>query len=758
MRIIFEEHQYKAEDVKDVLVDICTLQDIEKMVSVNYVGYFYNSYLKDCVFILPKVLLTDRKKDEDNTIPYEYIIDGNSKINPSDIIHTDGQERFLSKEYRKFIYEFSIWIYRALCVFRKCNPNSKTIYYKQLPQEGRGKKHKANTLLDIILSMIRFNRDNQNFFLFILKNQHSGINKINWTRTIVTSQALMQNESPIYLEPTNKKRWINFDEELFIIFFSIIRHLNDTYGFLIPVNCNYELLSKAMFEQYVQTNLGKKRLLSIRYKYFSDKAIQLWNLCYAFFDITHQLSFNNDQKEYLLAKNFNIVFEAIIDELIADPRDNIPKGLKDQYDGKRVDHMYRDLALTSENNNQIYYIGDSKYYKLGHELGKESVYKQYTYARNVIHWNINLFLDNDRTIDAKERKERNEDRLRYKGIRLRGREENNDITEGYNILPNFFISAFINKERKYDAGDDNMKNHLVVRNGKTVHNTYISFQFVNRLFDRDTLILSHYDVNFLYVIYLYARGKNGEKSWWKEKVRNMFRKEIREVIERKYSFRAMTPLYAGVDINFINSHFRNVLGKIYSPYESTNYYSLALDRKDPEGTNAELLSELKKYFHITREIKLGEDPSAILEEMKKNQGPQTEVISFEMMKDLENKCVLTGYVGNTEVNLEDFVKHKAKTFDMKYIPTSNLLSVKYFLPMLGGYIDGIYKVSRMSLNTDKTDGKIYIHINLDNEFIKFGDKKVLVYKDFLGSGQMHSLKHIIDLYYEKGCLTDLVNN
>ena len=129
-----------------------------------------------------------------------------------------------------------------------------------------------------------------------------------------------------------------------------------------------------------------------------------------------------------------------------------------------------------------------------------------------------------------------------------------------------------------------------------------------------------------------------------------------------------------------------------------------------------------------------------------------------MMKDLENKCVLTGYVGNTEVNLEEFVKHKAKTFDMKYIPTSNLLSVKYFLPMLGGYIDGIYKVSRMSLNTDKTDGKIYIHINLDNEFIKFGDKKVLVYKDFLGSGQMHSLKHIIDLYYEKGCLTDLVNN
>ena len=258
MRIIFEEHQYKAADVQDVLADICALQDVEKMVSVNYVGYFYNSRLNDCVFILPKVLLSDRKEIDALSIPEEYLVDGDSRIDPSDIIHPEGQKELLSKEYRKFIYEFAIWIYRALCVYRKSNPGSKAIYYKQLPQEGRGKKHQANTLLDIILSMIRFNRENQNFFLFTIKNLHAGINRINWTRTIATSQALMQNESTIYLEPTNKKHRINFDEELFIIFFSIIRHLNDTYGFRIPVNCNYELLSKGVFEQYLQKSLGKK--------------------------------------------------------------------------------------------------------------------------------------------------------------------------------------------------------------------------------------------------------------------------------------------------------------------------------------------------------------------------------------------------------------------------------------------------------------------------------------------------------------------
>lgn len=34
-------------------------------------------------------------------------------------------------------------------------------------------------------------------------------------------------------------------------------------------------------------------------------------------------------------------------------------------------------------------------------------------------------------------------------------------------------------------------------------------QFENRLFDRDTLLLCHYDVNFLYIVSLY--GRNNKK-------------------------------------------------------------------------------------------------------------------------------------------------------------------------------------------------------------------------------------------------------
>ena len=64
MRIIIEEHQYPAKAVEDVLDGITNLRDVDGKVSVNYVGYYYNPKLKDCVFVLPKVLLEDKDGEE----------------------------------------------------------------------------------------------------------------------------------------------------------------------------------------------------------------------------------------------------------------------------------------------------------------------------------------------------------------------------------------------------------------------------------------------------------------------------------------------------------------------------------------------------------------------------------------------------------------------------------------------------------------------------------------------------------------------
>ena len=632
MHIIFEEHSYRAEDVKNVLKDIGAMQDVDKNVNITYVGYFYSETVKDCVFILPKVLLKDEKDEEGKHIEVLADIEprdnekGTKKyITPEDIISPEGQKKYLTEEYRKFIYEFAVWIYRALSVYRKKNSKSHAIYYKQLPQAGKGKRHQASTFLDILLSLIRFNKENQDFFMFTIRNMHSGLNKINWTKTISKSQTFIQNDTPVYLNPVNKKRQINFDEELFIIFFSILNHINDKYGFRAPINFQYDLIGKNRFKHYLN-GYGQLRLRQIKYKYFSDRALQLWDLCYAFFESAHKLAVNTDQKEYLLAKKFENVFEAMIDDLIGDS--DIPRGLKEQYDGKRVDHMYRYDALIRNDKEQtdeeIYYIGDSKYYKSGHKLGKNSIYKQFTYARNVIQWNLDLFLDRETAMRDMNEEEKADylhdisDVSGYKKIQLR-KNDSQFATEGYNVIPNFFISAFVYPDRRYVAAEN------VRPSGDGRPHTHISYQFENRLFDRDTLILSHYDVNFLYVVYLYARNKQAEKSIWRKQVRDIFRDEIRQVLKDKFDFHVFAPKPQTYANGFIRDNLKELLGKVYSPFDNPEIYTLALDKNMPDKESRSLLNKLKESFYTIENYTLGTDPLNNLLELGYTQGASMKI-------------------------------------------------------------------------------------------------------------------------------------
>ena len=590
MKILIEEYRYNATDVKDILRGIDALENVDGYVSVNYVGYYFNTQLTkpDCVFILPKVLLEDKDGKE--------LVFG--KYEPETIINIEAVK--LDQKESNFIYEFSVWIYRAISVFYSDKGNNTSIvYHKRIVQVGKGQRRLSNTFLDILLSLIQFNKDNQNFFMFILKNLHSGFNKINWTRTIGTTSAIVQDNSPIYLNPVNKKRKINFDEELLVIFFSILNYIGDQYGFPKNINCNFQLIKGKQFQTYLK-GLGRTRLLQIKYKYFSDKALELWRLCYAFFDNARKVSVNTDQQEYLLVKNFNIVFEAIIDELIGEK--NIPVGLKEQEDGKRVDHMYTYKGLTTyEEDKPIYYIGDSKYYKRGNAVGKESVYKQFTYARNVIQWNLNLFMNDDGTDEDKRKDKQNFGQVPM----LR-----DDVTEGYNIIPNFFISARLDEELSY-------KKEIRLTDNKNAQ--FFNKHFKNRLFDRDTLLVCHYDVNFLYVVSLYARNNNLQKQEWKHEVREMFRTQIQSMLKENFDFYAMTA-HTDVDARaYIKEHFQDVLGKIYTPYDNKEYFALALDKKDPEANNEELLAELRKHFFVEK-CEMGTDPTETLETRKQKEG------------------------------------------------------------------------------------------------------------------------------------------
>ena len=552
--------------VRDILKDVVSVPVKEEYYAFGYVGYCYSKAAKDVIFFLPKVVLTGERNEEngDDTIfgaaPHD-IIDFSS----DSIIEKFTEEG--SKEYKEFLSTLSIWIYRTISVYKETH-NDNILESKEYQGESRGKKIKHNTLLDVIIALRDFNKDNQDYFTFIAKNVHTGVNKIQWQKTITSTNPIFLKGQPVYTDPVNRKKMVNFDEELLIIFFSILNYIKEEHGFSFYMNINYQLISHDKIKRsYIGKNYGCRRLKQIKYKYFSDKALRIWDLCYAFFDREYKISINRQAEDFLLAKDFDHIFEVMIDTLIGgEDKNKLPKELTEQRDGKMVDHMFIGQGLIEQSNlpaELTYYIGDSKYYKRSKNdtvvLGDKSIYKQYTYAKNVIQWNMNLFLDD--SDDGEQPQLRDA------------------LTEGYNPIPNFFISARIpNKKEgsKFLSFDDAQ---LV----EQANGVQFNRQFENRLFDRDTLLLCHYDVNFLYIVSLYGRANKSKQATWRDYVRKNFRQKIQETFNKLYTFRTIQPR-AGKDCyQFLKENFSQLNGKLYRSKSNKNYLVLALMRGDDDS-------------------------------------------------------------------------------------------------------------------------------------------------------------------------------
>lgn len=567
MKLLIEGFPYPADKVKGLLGGGQPFAT-DGYSRISNVGYYYNPSIQDCVFVLPKVILDYNENDYAETVF--------GKFNPIDIIDVDKafRDEQLNPKQRDFIYNLSTWIYRSIAEFARLDSElpekqrSRIIYRKLLSNVSLNGQETDGTLIDVILSLIRFANENRDFIMFIIKNIHSGYNKIHWNKTIAAKTAIVDNGVPYYFEVVNKKKQINFDEELLILFYSILRYVKDKFGFNINIPFNYELITGAKFEGCL-AGLGKARLLQIKYKYFSDKALKLWHLCYSFFAHIEQMRANPSDPEYLFVSNFNIVFETMIDELISDK--NIPAALRKQRDGKIVDHIYPYKSLISPDID-IFYIGDSKYYKVGGAVHGNSEYKQYTYARNVIQFNLDLLLRYG-TDGAKER-----GALLYI----------DPLTDGYNVTPNFFISAEIDKDFDYtvpgvhlrDTGDDKKITGIK--------------HFDNRLFDRDTLWLSHYDINFLYVLALFVSPNQSQRDGFKSDIHQRFRTEIIEFLTAKYDFYKFNITDSAEIESFVNAHFRELIGKIFH-FGDTILLALEKGHKDTKTIHDKYAYQLTEY-------------------------------------------------------------------------------------------------------------------------------------------------------------------
>lgn len=595
MRIVIEQYPYEESAILDALKGFPRIPPAndQGLVRVDYVGYCFLPEANDCVFFLPKVVLQRRKTmeeemDRDEVTTHDWVF---GRIRPERLLIVDDET--LTDVEHDFLYELSVWIYRAIKEFKRLNPLSEIVTRQRVSLIDKSQNEVENTFIDILLSLIKFNEENQDFFMFIVKNIHSGYNRINWRKTIATQQPMMQDNVPIYMNPVNKKKQINFDEELLIIFFSILNYINEHYGFPVKINFNYELITGPLFEQYLDF-YGEIRLKQIKYKYFSDKALKLWELCYRFFEQTSHISSSSNMLDYLLAYKFENVFETIIDELIG--QHNLPQKLKEQKDGKIIDHLflYSDLVHRPiDGKDEIYYIGDSKYYKIGASIGENSIYKQYTYAKNVIQYDFDLFFE-----QHKRRKEYDENYIGYV----------DPLTEGYNITPNFFISAEIDSD-DFSFDDQGLKPHLDIHGFPIRH---LNRHFNNRLFDRDTLWISHYDINFLFILALYGRGNEFAKTSFRKEARKLFREAVIEVLKEQYVFAILEPreaysLKRAVEINFKRLH-----GKIYCPYEDADFVLLAQE-VDAIAEYDQLKNEIEPYFYIHENFVLDSNVRGLLD-------------------------------------------------------------------------------------------------------------------------------------------------
>lgn len=521
MKILFEGYQYKYDLIANILNrQFYSAANNSDYSVVDYVGYYYNSEIKEAIIILPKVFVYN------NGLAF-------GKYSPINILlqNKDFKQELKEDKCDVLLFNISTWLYRAIVQYKKRVTETTSVETENINSVISSIGVSENTELDIVLSLIRFFKDNQSLFICISKINHSG-DKILWNKTVSKNIVYINNNIPFYPKIITKKKSIDFDEDLIIIYYSVLQYLKEHYGFNFTINQNYKLIKGNEFDRLLRN--GTRKLKSIKTKYFSDRLVSLWKLLYVFFERSETNKKSNTKyEEVLLIKNFNNVFEDMINDLVGDKNDQIPRYFIDQLDGKRVDHLFRYKSLIK--NDDIYFVGDSKYYKPESVIEKNSIEKQYTYARNIIQYNINLFNNNG----LKE------------GIRYR-----DELTEGYNITPNFFISALI------DPDFDFLKDGLI--NDDSFKCPDIQYQFADRLFDRDTLLIQRYNINFLFVLSAYVSKNNSLKSSFKEKARKNFRDRMIKFFNENYIFYVVTPINIKID-DFITKYFRLLNGKMYRP-------------------------------------------------------------------------------------------------------------------------------------------------------------------------------------------------
>ena len=581
MRIYFENHPYDSDQIKPYLDKKLLYEDIPNhKCKTDRIGYIFvsNDAYSGPVFILPKTFLIE--------VNGKLTVLGLPSIFPEDVIDTDDEDNPLKISGKgSFLPELGIWLYRALSRFRDEHEGTKISEQanldSQLPENCARDKDFLSTALDLI----DYLKDHRNLFTQISIINHSGRDKIDWSKT-VKNIAYIKDDEAWYLDPAIKDKSIDIDDTLIILYYSVLQYLRDKYSF--PINLGdvpYTLLSPERVQRLIDTGIGSKEMRRIRHKYFRDELKALWVLLDSFFTYNNSDNENIRFEEHILVKNFEIIFEAMVDSVLSDVRG--VEDLREQEDGKLIDHIFRFTSLIG-NDSDIYFIGDSKYYPDNSRPEGVALYKQFTYAKNTIQYHIDrLYLTQEHGSYPFQKK----GDLRYRDT----------LTEGYNITPNFFVRSRV-ESSDIDFSNPYLKTTIWDKKKHQEH-PKPNQHFPNRLFDRDTLILREFSINLLFVIASYAGYEDG---CWSTDLHKTIRKSLIDSIDKEYEFFKVTPTNLSVN-TFYFLYISELIGKAYALKETDDHIIIAFEKneigkKDKEKFDTQAITNLETGEVVTYTI------------------------------------------------------------------------------------------------------------------------------------------------------------
>ena len=305
MKILIEGTQYKIDCLKKLFDDQKFFNQIGNYGIINQVGYYHSFSKNQLVYILPKVFLNDAG----------YVF---GKYKPDDLLNEELTKSL--KHNQEFIWarQLMIFFYKSLAEFKSRFSDSTLVERSQTFELNTNIGVTEYSYLDLLLSFINFYRKNKNTILYYhVEHISNQVKKTKWEKTIRRSLPIVDsNNAPIYIEIRNKKKVANSEEELLTYFYSIINHFNKEHSLGLKIDKSFNIIEGKQFE-YLQKH-GLYKLRKIKHRYFSDALKRMYQLCELYLSQTDLTSPKKKVEEFIAIKNYNVVFEDMIDKLFSD--------------------------------------------------------------------------------------------------------------------------------------------------------------------------------------------------------------------------------------------------------------------------------------------------------------------------------------------------------------------------------------------------------------------------------------------------------